>query len=249
MKKTVLFAMSLALGCGSVSGSGSAPTPVPEVTPPVAASVCAQPAATRPVGTECDDGTIGQAWFVGTPTWFLGEGYMSEHMVAADAAGPFSSSQLADVGLPDGVTFVSGHLYHARYLRVHRPHIADAAEYYHQVLTILEDRVGGPPMDVYPGVGAGGLTLSDNLPEGDWGIFEVAGGRMTFTLSDVAGIKVGDTVVANTATLEEVAAAFPGCAQVHVRGGTRFDCEGAMLIGEIGGAINIIITPTEPANP
>jgi hypothetical protein len=179
----------------------------------------------------------------GTPTFVEGEGYVSMHSMRR-AGG---SWELVEVR---GLSPEAGMVHHVEARIVTRePVVQDVGATYVEVVREVRRARGGPPVVVAAGASVAGIDVRTvGASSTPWGPFTVEHHGVTFAPFEVGGIDVGGRVVPPESSLEEVAAAFPGCTEAAVRGGRVFRCPGVTITasGDTSLPQNVRITVQGP---
>lgn len=243
MNKTIAHALRIfALTTFAATAcSKSAPQPVAEPAITAPATPAEETAAVEP-----KPGESVTRWVAGTPSYGYGEGYGEMHFVADSSDGPWKQSLELNTG-ESSLAF--GKVHQVKMSKVMRPEgIQDVGAWYWQLESVVESKVGGPPVRIHPGSGVAGIRLEHLTGESavdQWGPFTVTKDASTpsisIPLADVGSVQFGDTVITSGTSLDKVAAAFDGCKKQAIRGGSLYKCKGIDVSegGPVGDGSNI----------
>jgi hypothetical protein len=164
------------------------------------------------------------AEIAGTPTFVPGEGYVTMHAMRR-TGGAWELAVVRGASLTPGTV----HNVEARLVE-RRPPMADVGSQFVEVVREVSRARGGPPVRIVAGREVAGIDVTTlEGPRAEWGPFVVQRRAVSFAPFAVGGIEVGGRTLAPESSLEEVAAALPGCAEQPVRGGRFFRCPGVTI--------------------
>lgn len=171
-------------------------------------------------------------WIAGTPVVTQGEGFMLLHHVTEGPDGPWTSETATFVSLGEH-TLAPGQVHRVSVEMQENEGVADAPSREWRVTAVHESRPGGPPVDVAPGLGAGGLTLGDAGTElREMGPFtlEASPPSISFSVDEVGAVRVGEHTYRVGEPLEAFIDALGGCETQANRGATVYTCDGLRVV-------------------
>ncbi len=207
---------------------------------------------TTPEGATATGGGVTEGgttlWIAGMPNVVFGEGFLIEHQTATDPSGPWSRSEVVE--FPQDFTPMGNQIYRARVRRQHHPELMDMPDSSLVIEEILETQRGGPALQLIPGVGVGSLWLRELAAmEGadNFGPLRTEAGptpAIRFSLHDVPGVLLGESLIQPGDTIDEIATHLGDCERIANRGATHYRCDGLVVThaGVGGSAENIHFT-------